>query len=130
MRNYELIDLRQKGLASLSFFPEQSGVPSYDELILVTNAAAAHDPRIARFPAVLTDGTACLLKDPGAIWRAFIADHPDLDARLNQAAWQASLGSAARDPAHLDGARYAAFTDFLVKHGVLKHALPVSAHAQ
>ncbi len=128
-RNYELIDLRQKGLAPLAFYPEQHGVPSYDELILVAGTAHAHDARIGRFLAALREGVACLRKDPDFVWRAFVREHPDLDTPLNKAAWQATLPALADDPAQLDVVRYEAFQRFLVARGALAHPVPVAAYA-
>ena len=128
-RNYELIDLRQKGLAPLAFYPEQHGVPPYDELILVANTNHAHDPRIQRFLAALREGVACLRRDPDRLWRAFVTDHPDLDTPLNKAAWQATLPLLATDPAHRDLPRYEAFQRFLVARGALAHPVPVSTYA-
>jgi len=130
MRNYEQIDLQQRGLKPLAFYSEQHGVPSYDELILVASKAHAGDARIQRFLSALREGTACLLKDPDRVWQGFAAAHPELDTKLNQAAWKASLPAVDPDPAHLDAARYAAFQHFLFGVGTLPKEWPVSDFAQ
>ncbi len=125
MRNYEQIDLQQRGFKAIGFNPEQHGVPPYDELILLARRDDAHDPRVVRFLQALRDGTAALLADPDAMWRAFVKDHPDGNTPLNHAAWFATLPHLDRDPARLDVQRYRAFQDFMVKQGTLKTALPV-----
>ncbi len=125
MRNYEQIDLRQRGFKAIGFNPEEHGVPPYDELILLARRDEAHDPRIVRFLQALREGTAALLDHPDRMWSAFVKDHPDGDTPLNHAAWFATLPHLARDPALLDAHRYAAFQDFMVKQGTLKTALPV-----
>jgi putative hydroxymethylpyrimidine transport system substrate-binding protein len=125
MRNYESIDLAQRGFKTLSFFPEEHGVPLYDELILLARRDNAHDPRIRRFLVALRDGTVTLLNHPDEMWQAFVKDHPDLDTRLNHAAWFASLPRLDKNPALLDRSRYAGFQDFMVGQGTLKKALPV-----
>ena len=125
MRNYEQIDLRQRGFKAIGFNPEQHGVPPYDELILLARRDNAHDLRIVRFLAALRQGTAALLADPDGMWRAFARDHPEADTPLNRAAWFATLPALDRDPARLDAQRYATFQDFMVKQGTLKAALPV-----
>ncbi len=130
MRNYELLDLQQKGLQPLAFRPEQHGVPVYDELIVVARRNRAADPKITRFLAALKEGTACLLHDPDAVWQKTIRARPELDTRLNKAAWWASLAALARDPAHLDRQRYEAFQRFLVKRGALHDPAPVSSYTQ
>ena len=125
MRNYEQIDLEQRGFKAIGFDPEEHGVPPYDELILLARRDEAHDPRGVRFLQALRQGTAALLADPDAMWRAFVKDHPDGDTPLNHAAWFATLPHLDRDPARLDAQRYRAFQDFMVKQGTLKTALPV-----
>jgi len=130
LRNYEFIDLQRRGLHPLDWRPEQHGVPPYDELVVVARPAEASDPRIPRFLAALRAGTACLLKDPQAVWQAAIRAHPELDTPLNRAAWWATLPTVARDPAHLDLARYQAFQDFLVRSGALTDPVPVAAYAR
>ncbi len=130
MRNYELIDLEQRGLSPRAFSPEQHGVPPYDELILVARPGEAQAPKIRRFLAALRDGTACLLKKPDFVWRAFVAAHPDLDTRLNRAAWFSTLPALARDPAALDLPRNVAFQKFLVAEGVLTHPAPVRSYTR
>ncbi len=125
MRNYEQIDLRQRGFKATAFNPEDHGVPPYDELILLARRDDAHDPRVVRFLAALREGTATLLVHPDRMWDAFVKDHPDENTPLNHAAWFATLPHLARDPARLDAQRYAAFQDFMVREGTLKTALPV-----
>ncbi len=125
MRNYEQIDLRQRGYKAVGFNPEEHGVPPYDELILLARRDAAHDPRVVRFLRALREGTVALLDQPDRMWNAFVKDHPDADTPLNHAAWFATLPHLARDPALLDAGRYRAFEDFMVRQGTLKTALPV-----
>ncbi len=128
-RNYEFIDLQQRGLHPVLFLPEEHGVPPYDELILLARRDEAGDPRIPRFLDALAEGTAALINHPDAMWQDFIHEHPDLDTPLNHAAWFASLPRMAKAPARLDRARYAAFERFMVAQGSLRAALPVSAIA-
>ena len=125
-RNYEFIDLQQRGLHPVAFFPEEHGVPLYDELILLARKDEAHDPRIPRFLAALQEGTNTLLNHPEEMWQAFTRDHPDLDTPLNHAAWFAGLPRLAKNPALLDTDRYARFEAFMVQHGGLATALPVA----
>lgn len=125
MRNYEQIDLRQRGFKAIGFYPEEHGVPPYDELVLLGRRDDAHDGRVRRFLQALRQGTAALLADPDGMWRAFVKQHPEGDTPLNHAAWFATLPHLARDPARLDAQRYAAFEAFMVKQGTLRTALPV-----
>ena len=129
-RNYEFIDLQQRGLHPVEFLPEEHGVPPYDE-----PDPAGAPRRGGRSPAAAVPG--------GAGGGDQHRDHPSgrdvaglharasrtWDTPLNHAAWFASLPHLARAPALLDRARYAAFERFMVEQGSIKAALPVSAIA-
>ncbi len=125
MRNYELIDLQQRGFSARAFYPEEHGVPLYDELVVLARRDERTDPRIARFVAALQEGVVALLNHPDAMWTAFVREHPDLDTALNHAAWTASLPRQDAQPGLLDVARYEAFQRFMVQQGSLKAPLPV-----
>ena len=126
MRNYELIDLQQRHQDPVAFYPEEHGVPLYDELILLARADEAHDPRIRRFMTALQEATNTLLNHPDEMWHAFVTEHPDLDTPLNHAAWYASLPRLAKNPALLDTARYAGFQAFMKTEGTLPATRPVA----
>ena len=48
-RNFELNQLALEGRPGRAFYPEEQGVPTYDELIFLANNAALDDPRLGRF---------------------------------------------------------------------------------
>src|SRR5690606_7288590 len=50
-RNFELTQMRLEGAEGKAFFPEEHGVPAYDELVFVTRPDLAGDDRLARFLA-------------------------------------------------------------------------------
>ena len=128
-RNFELnqMDLAKK--PGRAFYPEEEGVPPYDELVLVANRDQLKDPRLGRFMTALEQATLYILNHPDDAWKAFIAQHKDLDDELNRRAWRDTLPRLARRPAALDEARYKRFANFLVKQGVITVALPVSNYA-
>lgn len=128
-RNFELnqMDLAKK--PGRAFYPEEEGVPPYDELVLVANRDQLNDPRLGRFVTALEQATLYILNHPDDAWKAFIAKHKDLDDELNRRAWRDTLPRLARRPAALDEARYKRFANFLAKQGVITVALPVSNYA-
>ena len=128
-RNFELnqMDLAKK--PGLAFYPEEEGIPPYDELVLVANRDELNDPRLGRFMAALEQATLYLINHPDEAWKAFIARHKDLDDELNRRAWRDTLPRLARRPAALDDARYKRFANFLFKQGVITVALPISNYA-
>lgn len=128
-RNFELnqMDLAKK--PGLAFYPEEEGIPPYEELVLVANRDQLNDPRLGRFMAALEQATLYLINHPDEAWKAFIARHKDLDDELNRRAWRDTLPRLARRPAALDEGRYKRFANFLFKQGVITVALPVSNYA-
>ena len=121
-RNFELTQMRFAGHPGRAFYPEEHGVPPYDELIYITRPALARDPRLPRFLAAVEKAALWLTNHPDDAWQAFTASHPDLDDPLNKQAWQDTLPRFSRSPAAFDAERYRRFGDFLVKRGLIKRA--------
>jgi putative hydroxymethylpyrimidine transport system substrate-binding protein len=128
-RNFELNQLDLAKKPGRAFYPEEEGVPAYDELVLVANRDKLDDPRLGRLVLALEQATLYILNHPDEAWKAFIAKHKDLDDELNRRAWRDTLPRLARRPAALDEARYKRFAQFLAKQGVITVALPVSNYA-
>ncbi|MFZ1643787.1 MAG: ABC transporter substrate-binding protein [Candidatus Contendobacter sp.] len=128
-RNFELNQLDLAKKPGRAFYPEEEGVPPYDELVLVANRDKLDDLRLRRFLTALEQATLYLLNHPDDAWKAFIAKHQDLDDELNRRAWRDTLPRLARRPAALDDARYKRFAQFLAKQGVITVPLPVSNYA-
>ncbi|MBS1221146.1 MAG: transporter periplasmic component [Proteobacteria bacterium] len=128
-RNFELNQMDLAKQPGLAFYPEEEGIPPYEELVLVANRDKLDDPRLGRFLTALEQATLYLVNHPDEAWKAFIAKHKDLDDELNRRAWRDTLPRLARRPAALDEGRYKRFANFLFKQGVITVALPVSNYA-
>lgn len=129
-RNYELLDLKDKGAQPTVFKPEDYGVPAYDELIVVANQkTAAQDKRIPAFLRGLDAGVAWLRAHPQEAWQAFIKQYPELNTPLNHEAWQATLPYFAEHSAAFDQARYQAFGEYMKGNGVIKAVAPMARYS-
>jgi putative hydroxymethylpyrimidine transport system substrate-binding protein len=128
-RNFELIQLRQEGRPGLAFYPEEHGVPPYDELIYVVARDKVKDPRLPRFLAAVKEATDFIAAHPDEARDVFMKSHPDLNDALNREAFAATLPFFARDPAALDTARYERFAAFLKDNGLLDAVPPVGTYA-
>lgn len=128
-RNFELNQMELAKKPGRAFYPEEEGVPPYDELVIVANRDQLNDPRFRRFLIALEQATLYILNHPDDAWQAFIARHKDLNDELNRRAWRDTLPRLARRPAALDEASYRRFAQFLAKQGVITVALPVSNYA-
>jgi len=124
-RNFELNQMDLVGEPGIAFFPEEHGVPSYDELILVANADALDDPRLPRALRALEQATQYVINHPDESWAAFIAAYPDLDDDLNRRAWADTLPRFALRPSVVDGPRYSDFGAFLLDRGMIDATVPV-----
>jgi len=129
-RNYELLDLKDKGAQPTVFKPEDYGVPAYDELIILANQkTAAQDKRIPAFLRGLDAGVAWLRAHPQEAWQAFIKQYPELNTPLNHEAWQATLPYFAEHSAAFDQARYQAFSEYMKGNGVIKAVAPMGRYS-
>lgn len=128
-RNFELTQMRLEGHEGRSFFPEEHGVPVYDELIFVTRRDLVDDDRLKRFLTAVEQGAIHLTNHPDESWELFIKAYPDLDDELNRQAWIDTLPRIAKRPLALDRARYERFGAFLSESGLLSSAPDVDAIA-
>lgn len=120
MRNFELIEMQLAGHPGRAFYPEQNGMPPYDELIIVANNKNLNDPRLAKFLMAFKQGVQYLLEHPEQSWQLFAKNHPELNNELNHRAWQATLPYFARDPAYQDHSRDQRLALFLQQQGLIK----------
>ncbi len=119
-RNFELNQLAIEGRPGRAFFPEEHGVPAYDELVVVANRARLSDPALPRFVDALERGALFLVNHPDDAWQLFVRGRGDLDDELNRRAWRDTLPRFALAPGALDRARYARFAAFLRAQGLIK----------
>ncbi len=128
-RNFELNQMDIAGRPGRAFFPEEEGVPPYDELILVANRANIGDGRLRRFLDALERGVQYLINHPDESWKLFIAADKTLDDELNRRAWRDTLPRFALRPAALDSARYERFAAFLKQYGLIKDMPALGTYA-
>lgn len=128
-RNFELNQMDIAGKPGRAFYPEDYGVPLYDELILVAHKDRLNDDRFKRLLDALEEAVAYLHNEPRKSWQAFIKENKTLDDELNRRAWASTLPRFSQSPRALDGKRYSRFANYLVKQGLIPKALPVEDYA-
>ena len=119
-RNFELNQMDIEGRPGRAFYVEEYGIPSYDELILVTHQDYVKETKFRKFIDALEEGVQFLVNHPDESWKIFIRGRKDLDNQLNRLAWRDTLPRFALRPGALDRARYQRFAKFLKKHGLIK----------
>jgi putative hydroxymethylpyrimidine transport system substrate-binding protein len=128
-RNFELTQLELEGKPGLAFYPEEHGVPVYDELIYVTGKNMRDDPRLVRFLSAVEQATIFLTNHPDEALTMFLKSHTDLDDELNRRAFALTLPRFAKRPAALDSGRYERFAAFLKEKGLIDAVPPLDSYA-
>lgn len=126
---YEDIQLTQEGLDPVVFLPTDYGVPTSDELILLSNVNGLKNPALPAFLDALKDGVAALKADPEGMLVQFLKENPSLNDKLDIASWHALPPYFDNDPAALNARQYENYRDFLFKNGVIKSRFPLSDYA-
>lgn len=125
MRNFEIIQMNTAGFPARIFLPEENGVPTYSELILITNTKNIYDKKILLFLQALKKGTRYLKAYPRESWELFIKNHPELNDDLNRKAWFTSLTYFADEPSYFDARTWTDFINFMYQNKKIKTLLPL-----
>lgn len=128
-RNFEATELELEGKKALAFFPEENGVPAYDELIFLAAKAKASDPRLPRFVRALEAATLWTSNHPGEAWEVLKRADAKLDDELNRRAFFDTLPRFAKRPGALDVGRTERLAAFLKERGLLDTLPPVADYA-
>jgi len=128
-RNFELNQMDIEGHPGRAYYPEEHGVPAYDELILVTNNDTRDAPSLSAFMSAIEKATLYLINHPDKAWEIFRDSNPDmLDNELNRRAWGDTLPRLALRPAALDRRRYKAFSNFMQSQGLIETIAPLDSY--
>lgn len=128
-RNVELIQLELEGHPAVAYYPEENGVPAYDELIYVAHADNRDDPRLTRFIAAIEEATIFLTNHPDEALAMFLSAHSDLDDELNRRSFAATLPRFAKRPGALDIGRYDRFAAFLEEKDLIDAVPDIDSYA-
>lgn len=128
-RNFELNQMALQGRPGVAFYPEEHGVPAYDELIIVAHKDKTADKRLPAFLAAVEQATLYILNHPEPAHAAFIKGRPELNDELNRRAWADTLPRFSHSPAALDAGRYERLATFLAARQMIPQALPAEAYA-
>ena len=120
-RNFEVNQLALEGFKAKAFFPEEHGVPAYDELIFVANANTYDKAAIIGFNKAIEQATIYIVNHPQDAWQEFVAYAPDtLNNELNKRAWNDTLTHFALRPSAVDLKRYDDYAQFMYAQKLIK----------
>lgn len=128
-RNFELNQMDIEGHPGIAFYPEEQGVPLFDELILVANNEKLDNPALGKFVNAIQQATTFIINHPDQAWEVFRDNNPNsLDNELNRRAWRDTLPRFALRPAAIDTRRYELFGEFMLQQGLIDSAPPVDTY--
>jgi putative hydroxymethylpyrimidine transport system substrate-binding protein len=129
-RNFELNQMDIENRPGKAFYPEEEGVPLYDELILVANTGDRDNPALADFISAIEKATTFIINHPDEAWEIFRQTDPDtLDNELNIRAWGDTLSRFALRPGALDKRRYRVFAEYMKAQGLIDATPAVDSYA-
>lgn len=129
MRNFEVPQIEATGHKVITFFPEENGIPTYNELIFVANIANKSDARFPRFLAAIKKAVAYLDEHPQETWLAFSKQYPEANNAVNREAWFATMPYFAEDPETYDAKEWDQFAKFMYQHQMIKKVQLSSRYA-
>jgi len=115
MRNFEPYEFQLVRQPIRVFYPEENGLPYYDELIFITHTKNSNDPRIQLFLKAVQAGAVYLKNHPHSSWLLFAKNHPELHNPINEKAWFATMPRFTLRPQLVDESQYDSFKKILLK---------------
>jgi len=111
-RNFELNQMEIEGVPGQCFYPEQEGLPAYDELIYVANPEKMDSNKTKRFLMATEKAVQFIVNNPEKSWEIFSKTSKALQDKLNAKAWVDTVPRFAMRPSALDHGRYKRFEAF------------------
>jgi putative hydroxymethylpyrimidine transport system substrate-binding protein len=128
-RNFELNQMDIIKKPGYAFYPEEEGVPPYDELIIVANKNKLNIGLYRKFVDTLEKSVQYLVNHPKESWLTFVTAHKNLNDELNKRAWRDTMPRFALRPGTFDRLRYKRFAQFLKQQGLIKKIKPLSDYS-
>ena len=129
-RNFELNQMDIVGHPGTAFYPEEHGVPTYEELIYISNVKNKNNPIFDKFFKAIQKATLTMINDPDSTWKDFSTYRKGLDDELNKRAYRDTLSRFALRPQAHDLNTYKDFGNFLKEKGIIKKSVNVETFAK
>jgi len=119
-RNFELNQMDIVNHPGKAFYPEEHGVPPYEELIYISNTKNRNNPVFDKFFKAIQKATLTIINDPETTWKDFSTYRKGLDDELNKRAYKDTLSRFTLRPQAHDLKTYEKFAIFLKEKGIIK----------
>lgn len=126
-RNYEYVELREKGYDAAYFTLADCGFPDFCELVLAVSpeTAEGRSQTVTAFRRALDRATALIASDPDRAMEDFFRAVPEADRHLETLVFAETkaLFPASQE---LDAAKWQAYADFIADGGILAEKIDVT----
>ena len=129
-RNFELNQMDIVNKPGRAFYPEEHGVPTYEELIYIANQKNKNNPIFDKFFNAIQKATLTIINDPVSTWKDFSSFRKGLDDELNKRAYKDTISRFALRPQAHDLKTYKNFSKFLKNKGIIKQDINVESFAK
>ena len=135
VRSVEVVELEQMGYHPTVFYPEQSGLPTYQEMILFANTHELNPTVVSALIAALTQAEAFISKHPQQSFEIAKQYYPQAlaptatMAKTNYAIWMATVPYFTNTPGQFNTKEYQTFSHFLDELGVLHAPVPLNSYS-
>ena len=129
-RNFELNQMDIVDHPGRAFYPEEHGVPTYEELIYIANQKNKNNPLFDKFFSAIQKATLTIINDPVSTWKDFSSFRKGLDDELNKRAYKDTISRFSLRPQAHDIKTYENFSNFLKRKGIIKKITKVETFAK
>ena len=129
-RNFELNQMDIVNKPGRAFYPEEHGVPTYEELIYIANQKNKNNPLFDKFFNAIQKATLTIVNDPESTWKDFSSFRKGLHDELNKRAYKDTISRFALRPQAHDLKTYKNFSKFLKNKGIIKQDINVESFAK
>ncbi len=129
-RNFELNQMDIVNHPGRAFYPEEHGVPTYEELIYIANKKNKNNPLFDKFFSAIQKATLTIINDPVSTWKDFSSFRKGLNDELNKRAYKDTISRFALRPQAYDLKTYSNFSNFLKRKGIIKKITKVETFAK
>jgi putative hydroxymethylpyrimidine transport system substrate-binding protein len=127
-KNYEVVELEEKGYKARYFELTEWGIPDYDELVFIagTRTMVQNGNAVRRFVHAVGRAIEVTKKEPEKALADYFAAVPEAPREMETKAFRITLPLFASDQ-RLDKARWQALADFAFNYGLIEKAVDVTA---
>ena len=127
-KNYEVVELEEKGYRAGYFELNEWGIPDYDELVFISGAQTAQERRavLTGFARAVDRAIARTRKDPGKALASYFAAVPDAPREMERKAFEITRPLYAHSQG-CDRDKWQEFADFALRYGLIEQKVDVTA---